>query len=222
MNCQTFQELLNLQLDGGAVEAADLEDHLRECRSCRRLIAAARRLEDGLRRLRPALPAPGFAAVVSARVLADRRARRRWLAVGLVAAASMLVALGWSLAPSLPPTPQAPNPLVQDLPTELAPKDAPDGLRDSVTQAGSAVAALTSRTASEAVDQARLLLPAVTPPMPDGFDLQEVLAAPAVSFDDAGQGLKAGLEPVTSSARRAVGLFLRDLPPIDPEAKRGL
>jgi hypothetical protein len=39
---------------------------------------------------------------------------------------------------------------------------------------------------------------------------------------EAGEGVGDGLEPVTNSARRAVDLFLRELPPMDLGANSGL
>jgi hypothetical protein len=36
------------------------------------------------------------------------------------------------------------------------------------------------------------------------------------SLVEAGQGVSAGLEPVANSARRAVQIFLREIPSVDP------
>jgi hypothetical protein len=46
--------------------------------------------------------------------------------------------------------------------------------------------------------------------MPD--DLGQPLKPSAEPYREAGAELSAGLDPVANSARRAVGLFLRDLP----------
>jgi hypothetical protein len=74
------------------------------------------------------------------------------------------------------------------------------------------LAALVGRTADEAVEQSRALLPAGLPRQAT-FDADSLAIDPSVrSLREAGQGLSAGLEPVTTSARRAVDLFLREMP----------
>ncbi len=42
------------------------------------------------------------------------------------------------------------------------------------------------------------------------------------SLREAGQNVSSGLEPVANSARRAVNLFLRELPPVEPGKKQRL
>jgi hypothetical protein len=104
----------------------------------------------------------------------------------------------------------------------------PAPLRGSVAEAGTAMAALTSRTASETVDQTRSLLPLLP------TSTVEVLSAgpaplepPLEPLREASAGVSAGLAPVAESARRAVGLFFRDLPmgrtgaPVPPAGKPG-
>src|SRR5207244_1019716 len=81
----------------------------------------------------------------------------------------------------------------------------PSSLREGFAEAGGALAALTRRTAEEAAGRGRLLLPDVA--VPDPWP-----AVAALPLGGARQGLAEGLEPVTTSARRAVSLFLRDLP----------
>ena len=58
----------------------------------------------------------------------------------------------------------------------------------------------------------RFLLTAPIPPMHDATALQETLDTPTRSLREAGQGVSAGLEPITNSARRAFDLFLREVP----------
>jgi hypothetical protein len=92
-------------------------------------------------------------------------------------------------------------------------------LRDSVDQAREAVVALTSRTAEEALGKTRRLLAKV----PDLSVAKGATIEPPVrTLREAGAGVTAGLAPLTDSARRAVDLFLRDLPPIELGAHRGL
>jgi hypothetical protein len=97
-------------------------------------------------------------------------------------------------------------------------------LSESVAQAGEALTALTRRTADETVGSTRLLWPVVAtpPPMEEPGELPPALSPAARSWREAGQGLSSGLEPVTDSARRALGLFLRDIPDMAPADKSGL
>ena len=104
---------------------------------------------------------------------------------------------------------------------EPAPGPPPTTLRDSMTEAGSAVASLTSRTADETLAKTQGLLPVVTDPSLNALDLGPPLDPQARSLREAGEGVTAGLEPVADSARRAVGLFFRELPPMDTPAKTG-
>jgi len=91
-----------------------------------------------------------------------------------------------------------------------------------MAEATSAVASLARKTADETVSNGQLLVPSV----PLGMPAEEALAPPqdppAQSLRQAGQGVATGLEPVATSARRAFDLFLRDMPPVTPEAKSGL
>jgi len=100
----------------------------------------------------------------------------------------------------------------------LAP--ATPSIRDSVAELGAAVASVTRRAADGTVEQARQLLPDVpTPALSETSVLAQTLDPPSRSLLEAGQGVSAGLEPVTDSARRALDLFLREIPPMEPEGK---
>jgi hypothetical protein len=86
-------------------------------------------------------------------------------------------------------------------------------VRDSVAEASSAVVSLTRRTADETREQTRFLTEAL--PMPGNvFEAlppareQPVTAA----LQETGQRVATGFEPVTSSARRALSMFLRESP----------
>jgi hypothetical protein len=211
MNCQDFHHLLQRRLDGAAPgPASGYEEHLRSCRACATLDGAARRLAEGLRLMPPPAPPPDLAERIVARALRLRRRRRgRRVVVPLALAACLLVAitarLYWGQRHRATPSPATE-------PTQIArpQEESPDrgGLRDSVAEAGQAVASLTSRTASSALSSARWMLPEVSPPQV----LPQPLEPPARTLRQAGEGVRAGLEPVTGSARRAVGLFLRELP----------
>ncbi len=218
MNCHASHELLQQRLDGTPIESPELLEHLRGCADCRVLEAGTRRLQDGLRLLASPLPPPDLAARIADRVLLDRRrarrrARRRWT-VTLALAAGLFIALRLRLdwhGRQTEPENEKQGPVVQNPIPE--PKAAPT-LRESVTQAGEAVASLTSQTADETVGPTRWLVPNVSPPELPKVDL-EAIEPPTRPLREAGEGVSTGLEPVTSSARRAVGLFLRELPPMD-------
>ena len=83
------------------------------------------------------------------------------------------------------------------------------------------MAALTTRTADETVAKTKGLLPVVTDPIPDKIDPETPTDRPARSLSETGEGVTAGLAPVADSARRAVGLFLRELPPMEARPKTG-
>ncbi|HZY86841.1 MAG TPA: hypothetical protein VFE78_18550 [Gemmataceae bacterium] len=224
MNCRACHELLHERLDGVAGDPAALDRHLAECADCASLAAAARRLSDGLRRLAPPAPPPDLAARIVGRVVQDRRARRhkrrRWASAGTLAvAASLLLAIGlraWRPTPQETPEP-APPPVAN---TQQAAPEA-DTLRESVAQARSAVAALTSRTADEAVARTKGLLPQLGRPSLEEIDLTPPLGATGPPLREAGQSVSAGLEPVADFSRRAVGQFLRDLSPMGVDVASG-
>lgn len=216
MNCLECQNRIQERLDGGDwLAGADLERHLAECRDCRQLHEAARRLEEGLRLLPAPFPPPGFADRMVQQVLGQRRRRRTWhlaATVGGLAATVLVTVLAmqyWPQAGVSPP----PAPVHAAKPTEPQPGP-PPSLSDSFAEVSSAVAALARRTTEETVDQTRVLW---LDPMPTVAQVERVEPAPdlaAQSLWEAGQGVSAGLEPVTTSARRAVDLFLRELPPM--------
>jgi hypothetical protein len=226
MNCHASRELLQERLDGVPVESPQWLEHLRQCSDCRALEAASRRLQEGMRLLAAPLPPPDLAARIAARVRYDRhrarhRARRRW-AVTLALAAGLFIALALRLdwrgkstdTEGLSPEPVAAK-HVEDPPPP--PTEAPS-LRESVAEAGAAVASLTSHTAGETVESTRWLVPKVSTPALPRLDL-EAIEPPTQQLREAGESVSAGLEPVTNSARRALGLFLRELPPMDGESK---
>jgi hypothetical protein len=164
-----------------------------------------------LRSLTPPVPPADLAERITSRTVTKRLyrpRRRRRVVVPLALAACLLVALAvrlyWSRRPADPAP--GPGPLVKQ---PQAPAE-PVNLRGSVDQAREAVVALTTRTADEAVGQARWLLPQV--PTPSREAPAAPLEPPVRTLRQAGAGVGAGLEPVAGSARRAVDRFLRDLP----------
>ena len=138
-----------------------------------------------------------------------------------LAASLLLVALGgyfWTRTGDSNATPSGTNPPVAS--SEPVKTPAPPSIRDSVAEVGSAVASVTRRTAGDTVEQALQWLPTVpTPALSESSVLEQTLDPPARSLREAGQGVSAGFEPVTSSARRALDLFLREIPPMEPDGK---
>jgi len=229
MNCIDAQDLLQQRLDGAAVpERAALAEHLAGCADCRTLHTAGAQLEIGLRQL-PALTPPAFlSARLTARVLAERRARqrRRWLMGSALAASVLLAGLfaypwggeSFALVRHARAWWQGAPPVLVAPPTQLAqPTAVPTGpsFRDGMAEAGSAVVALTRRTRAETVEHTKLLTG--TLPTADPMQVLEALP-PAVEqpmttvLQETSQHVSAGFEPVTSSAKRAFRMFVRETP----------
>jgi hypothetical protein len=226
MNCDDCRQRLQLRLDGKDGVGDDLETHLVHCSSCRELDAAARRLLAGLLTAPAPTPPAGLAERIVAGVLADRRRRRRRpvLAAGALALAASLVLAVWlghhpaggsSNGPTVVAVEPSPSMPKQDEPV-------PPSLNDHVAEATSAVTSLARKTADETVSNGQLLVPSVPLEMPAEEALAPALDPPAQSLRETGHGVANGLEPVAASARRAIDLFLRDIPPMNPEAKSGL
>jgi hypothetical protein len=205
---------------------------LASCAECRQQHAAARRLEAGLQLMRPPVPPPSLRMSIVDGVLADQRRLRgrRRLVLGMALAASVAFFMLAAFTFYSPPRgenwvarihdyfwPQ--RPILQPVPVAKDPNDSPrlpaeaPSLRASVAEAGSAVAAFTWRTGSETVEQTRILtevLPApmnvfeAVPPMPE----QPIVAV----WQETGQRVATGFEPVTNSARRALSMLLRENP----------
>lgn len=217
MNCPIAHDLLQQSLDGAAIESPEWLAHLQQCAECRALTSAGRRLQDGLRHLTAPLPPPDLAERIVERVLLDRRRarrrlRRRW-AIGVALAAGLLLALslrldwrgspnGFEVPPLEPVVKRAPGRNEQAAPT----------LRQAAAELGEVFVELSNETAEETVGQTRRLVSNVPSPSWDGFQIHPTLEPPTHPLREAGEGLSEGLQPVTTSARRAIDLFLRELP----------
>lgn len=242
MNCTQSLDLLQERLDGlPLVDRTDLDRHIADCPECRQLHAAAARLEDGLRLLSPSVPPPGLTAKIVSRVAADRRRRLvlRRSAIVMAAASVLLAALlayhpyshepgdswmiskikeTWNSVFGLNDTPVAftrihsgPDTVVEFQPEEPS-------LTASVAEAGSAMVSLSKRAADETVGQTRLFIPEVipAPPLMTSEPMQPIIEPPTESLRQAGNGMTAALDPVTSSARRAFSLFFREASTVVP------
>ncbi len=87
-------------------------------------------------------------------------------------------------------------------------------LRQSVQEMGMVVASVGRQTADEALGSGRLFLPIVSPSGLGGLSIPETLSPPAQSLQSATESMSTALTPVTGEARRAVDLFLREVPPM--------
>lgn len=215
MNCADIEELVQRRLDGAPVDVPADEPHLSGCATCRQLWSACGQLEDGLQKITPPSVPAGLNQRVVARYLREQRQARRQLYIGITALAASTVLVAFLLRPWAAPldvAPVEPQPVVKV-------DDKPEGtMQENVGEAGEALVAIVTRTAGETVGQGTLLMPdavAIANPMTDNWG--ETLVPPAEPLREAGRGVSTGLEPVTSSARRAVNLFWRDLPPVNLE-----
>jgi hypothetical protein len=248
MNCPECHELLLRHLDGETVpDRAALDCHLAECADCREQHLVAQRLAGGLRLFARPVPPPDLARRITARVLADHRARLRWrrrvwTAAAVAACLAVMTFAGYQAqrlglfqpggkdperigkkddgAPGRKDGPRKGNFMTEEHP-------APPPLDQTLGEASSLALALTRRTADETMAQAREWWP-LAKPLPDPLSslkssppLAPVLKAPAQSLREAGQNVSAGLEPVTTSARRAINLFLHEMPPLDSGRQEG-
>ncbi|MBL8795512.1 MAG: hypothetical protein JNM56_16525 [Planctomycetia bacterium] len=229
MNCSEAQDRLQQRLDGEAViDRAALDRHLAQCADCRSLHTAAGVLETGLRRLPSIAPPARLQEALIGSLLAERNLklrRQRWRSVAALAAA-LLLTVGIGLYATGPeqvnryfagwfaPTLTTPAPVATTPATEPTPPEAPS-IRDGVAGAGTAVVSLTLRTTEETVEQTRLLTGTLPSPT---LNLREVLPPPQdqpplAVWQETGQRVTSGFEPVTSSARRAFRMFVRETVP---------
>jgi hypothetical protein len=187
MNCRMAHDLLQQSLDGTPIESPEWLAHLRHCAECRALATAGQRLQEGLRVLTAPVPSPDLAEQIVERVRLDyrraqRRLRQRW-AIGLGLAAGFLLALaGITRQLTLSPPPTAMANRPSQLPKDITPAKRQPQLPDSA------------------------------PTREPAAELSEVFAELSNETAKASEGLSEGLEPVANSARRAVDLFLRELP----------
>ena len=199
MNCRECQQLIQRCLDGDSVpsDRDDFATHLIVCSDCRDDYAAAQCLLDGLRVLPPCRPAADLLERICRRILVERaRARQfRRLVVGSGLAAGLLI-MCWAVYSAW-----------RVVSTQE--------MRAHSTRP--AIASLNERNRDERIDQKNLLAFIRIPQASfgDAGELEQVLEPPAESFREIQEAMSAGLEPVATSARHAVGLFLRETPTIE-------
>ena len=220
MNCIEFQELLQRCLDGEALpsDGDDVAAHVALCPDCRDLHGATQCLLASLRMHVPPQPPADLLERIYQSLLGERAraARRRRLLINFALAASLLLTpyAVYITARSVWIR-TAPRELTQSLP-QPAPTASPS-LQRRIEEAGLAVVALTRQTADETVGQTKLLLPVSVPQaaVADVPEWDQAFQPPARSLREIQEGMSAGLEPVATSARRAIGLFLREIPPVE-------
>ena len=219
MNCLECRQRIQRFLDGAPTpsDEDDFATHLIFCADCRDQYAAAQCLLDGLRIVPPCRPPAGLLERICRQVVEEQaRATRFRRLLGSAVAASLLL-MCWavytasrsgSIADTQAHLMRAPMP---GAPTPSS------SLHRSIQEAGSAVVALTRRTADETMDHTKLLLPVSVPqaPLSDAGEFWQALKPPADSLWEIQEAMSTGLEPVAASARRAVGLFLREISPLE-------
>jgi anti-sigma factor RsiW len=231
MNCGDCQDLIQMHLDGlELTEQTVLELHLASCPTCRVLHLAAGRLQQGLRLLAAPAPPRGLAGQIAARLLAEYKARnRRRHRIGYAAAAAVLLGLVLSARFLWFPAGSDRSLItaemivkVEQIKPPINPVVHGPTVRDSMSEVGSMMVSAATRTADATVVESRLLLQLVPSPSLPTLPAASTLEAPTLPLREAGQEVSEVLAPVADSAKRAVGLFLRDLPPMNLDEKPGL
>jgi len=202
--CDASQAALQRMLDGDSPwDSTEAAAHRAACVDCREELALARLLPGAV--AQPTFPSELTNRVVGAAVAHHRRGRIvRYAGFGAALAASILVA-AIAFQPSRQTITQTPS--VASLPR---PKDdvAPaKPLGEAVSEARDALVSLTRRTATQTRATSVALVP--NPKLPDVPDSDDGLE----SLTDAQAGAARSVEPIRTSARRAVNLFLRAADP---------
>jgi predicted anti-sigma-YlaC factor YlaD len=208
MNCPEAHIWLQRHLDGEPLDRRPLDEHLRQCPACREFLAGSQRLLDGLQLLPVPVPPAHLARRITEQVLADRRRTRQTRLVLATAAlaAGVLVAV-WTGIQGFRPRPSV---AVQREQPKQPPPRAPS-LEKQVGEVGQAVASLARRAADETLTTTRSLLPDVPLPRAGAeADSRPPAEAPEQALREVQKGVTAGIEPVTTSARRALSMFARD------------
>ncbi|MFO0849222.1 MAG: hypothetical protein U0871_11805 [Gemmataceae bacterium] len=198
--CVAYRATLNRVLDGDLPPVRLADGHTAGCPECAGMASLARGLLQATPVVTPLFPDQLADQIVVAAVRDRRRRRLAW------AGSSALVAAG-VLAAGYLALPRPANPDRPEVARAPAVTPAPR-VGDQLQEAGAALASLT-RTATEPVTAPVRLLP-----QPEVVSFANVDPPAVEPAADALAGMpsaaKAGLEPMTSTARRAVNLFLRD------------
>jgi hypothetical protein len=213
-------------LDGDvAVDLLTADEHAESCRNCRERLAAARLLVMGLTGIGSVAVPSWLSGAIIAGIDEDRRAcsRRRVFAMvgGLAAAAAIVVAI-WATSgreqgemarqgPAPTPAPSRPR--------DAAPPSEPRPIRvnDELAKASDALRD-SSRVFSEPLESAPKILGGLTDPLfkPATLTVSADLDPARQSLAEIPDAARAGLEPVTGSAQKALDRLLRDISGMQP------
>lgn len=214
-NCDAYEAVVQRVLDREIGPEALADSHAAACPGCRRLAAAAAVFATGLDRIRTRGPVEvARTDRIAAAAVNDFRYRRRvaWAsrATGVALAASVFIAVAAYL-PRLgdgPPVQRTVSGVPQISP-DPSPTPTPDRVGDRVVDATAALASITKK-ATERTLMPRMLIP--TPErvaLPDA-ELTSTVEPATESLATVSQSAKSGIEPMTTGAKRAMNLFLRD------------
>jgi hypothetical protein len=209
--CEPGQAALQRMLDGDATwDSAEGQAHRLTCVDCREELVLARSLT--LVAVSVVVPVELTDKVLHAAISSRRRRRlARYAAASMTLAASVLIAVSWLQPP--PQTIRESHAVAVVPPKNDAMAYKPIG--ESVSEARDALVSLTKRTASETRHTSTGLIP--NPKLKDMPDTSERLEPLA----DARSGAARSVDPLKTSARRAVNLLLRAAePPNRPAAVR--
>lgn len=206
-NCTAFVDIVQLVLDRELPLGALETPHVATCVECRGLASAARVLA--------AAPVNSFDAPVE---LADRittavegdyrtrtRLRLAGRAIAAALAASVLIAGLLYLRPSEKPE-------IAEVPPQKQPESTPappPRVADRFADAGSALASITRKATDQTVTPTRQLLPTTPTPFSPMSEVPGVEPA-TESLASVPSSAKAGFEPIATTTKRAMNLFMRD------------
>jgi hypothetical protein len=116
-----------------------------------------------------------------------------------------------------------PTPIVSIVPPEMPQSEPATAFSFDAREVRQAIAALAQRTAGDTIDQTRFLMPSVARgPRMDAPGFRLLPSDPAAnSFEAVAFGVGNGLKPITDSARRAVDLFMREVPGMEAQRRTG-
>ena len=189
--CDAALAVLQNRMDGNEnpVDAV-IAMHLRQCVDCRGRFAASNMLLAAY----ATKVTPDFTVRINTAVRTD--ARRRQARRYLMAACGLAAAIVLAIRLTLPQPSHKPDIVVAKVPS----------IEQRVTGARSAIWAWSGQTMS------MIGLPDFSEPKLNGNDIEQSIEPAATALTNASKGLMDGVEPLTSSAKRATKRFWRELP----------
>jgi hypothetical protein len=207
--CEPARAALHRLLDGEPNwDRPEAAAHRAGCLDCREELVLARRLPGAV--TRPVVPAGLTSRIVDAAVARHRRDRfLRYGGLGAALAASVLIAV-FVVRPARQTITETRS--LAKLPGPKDDRPVTKPLGESVSEARDALVSLTRRTADETRATSVALVP--SPKLADAPDSGEGLEPLADAQVAAGRSV----EPIKTSARRALNLFLRAADPSNKPA----